>query len=169
VEGSGHSVIWCTIPAFAYKKWRKPCIISAPWMTGHRLQIWTPNIPRASQECLILFLIRIVGGGVKAGFTRHVGHGMTCPGWLWWWRIWWNKDWQGKPKYSEKTYPSSTLSNTNLTWPDPGLNPGRHGGKPATNRLSYGAAQPRGLFNRQQISAKIYFSECLYNDDISTA
>jgi hypothetical protein len=28
----------------------------------------------------------------------------------------------------------------NPTWPDPGLNPGRCGGKPATNRLSYGAA-----------------------------
>jgi hypothetical protein len=26
------------------------------------------------------------------------------------------------------------------TWPDQGLNPGRRGGKPATNRLSYGAA-----------------------------
>jgi hypothetical protein len=28
----------------------------------------------------------------------------------------------------------------NPTWPDPGLIPGRRGGKPATNRLSYGAA-----------------------------
>jgi hypothetical protein len=28
----------------------------------------------------------------------------------------------------------------NPIWPDPGLNPGRRGGKPATNRLSYGAA-----------------------------
>jgi hypothetical protein len=28
----------------------------------------------------------------------------------------------------------------NPTCPDPGLNPGRRGGKPATNRLSYGAA-----------------------------
>jgi hypothetical protein len=28
----------------------------------------------------------------------------------------------------------------NPTWPDPGLNPGRRCGKPATNRLSYGAA-----------------------------
>jgi hypothetical protein len=28
----------------------------------------------------------------------------------------------------------------NATWPDPGLNPGRRGWKPATNRLSYGAA-----------------------------
>jgi hypothetical protein len=32
----------------------------------------------------------------------------------------------------------------NPTWPDPGLNPGRRGGKPATNRLSYGAAFIRG-------------------------
>jgi hypothetical protein len=28
----------------------------------------------------------------------------------------------------------------NATWPDPSLKPGRHGGKLATNRLSYGAA-----------------------------
>jgi hypothetical protein len=28
----------------------------------------------------------------------------------------------------------------NPTWPDPGLNPGRRGGKPANNHLSYGAA-----------------------------
>jgi hypothetical protein len=43
---------------------------------------------------------------------------------------------KGKPKYSEKTCPSATLSTPNPTWPDPG----RRGGKPATNRLSYGAA-----------------------------
>jgi hypothetical protein len=29
----------------------------------------------------------------------------------------------------------------NPTWPNPGLNPDRRGGKPATNRLSYGAAK----------------------------
>jgi hypothetical protein len=49
---------------------------------------------------------------------------------------------QGKPKYSEKTCPSAILSTTNPTWPDPAANPGRRGGKPATNRLSYGAALP---------------------------
>jgi hypothetical protein len=89
------------------------------------------------------YLIRIVGGGVQTGSTLHVGHWMaycTCPGWLWCWRIWWNGDWQGKPKYSDKTFPSATLSTTNPTWPYPGSNPGRRGGKPATNRLSYGAA-----------------------------
>jgi hypothetical protein len=52
----------------------------------------------------------------------------------------WMKIGMGKPKYSEKTYPSATLSTTNPTWPDPGSNPSRRGGKPATNRLSYGAA-----------------------------
>jgi hypothetical protein len=41
----------------------------------------------------------------------------------------------------EKTCPSATSSTTNPTSIDPGLNPGRRGGKPATNRLSYGAAQ----------------------------
>jgi hypothetical protein len=66
---------------------------------------------------------------------------LYLPGWLWWWRIWWNEDWQGKPNYlGKKTCPSATSSTTNPTWPDPGLNPGRRGGKPASNRLSYGAA-----------------------------
>jgi hypothetical protein len=46
----------------------------------------------------------------------------------------------GKPKYSEKTCPSATLSTTNSTWLEPGSNPGRRGGKSATNRLIYGTA-----------------------------
>jgi hypothetical protein len=33
------------------------------------------------------------------------------------------------------------MSTTNPTRLDPGLNPVRRGGKPATNRLSYGAAR----------------------------
>jgi hypothetical protein len=32
------------------------------------------------------------------------------------------------------------LPTANPTWLDPGLNPGRRGRKPTTNRLSYGAA-----------------------------
>jgi hypothetical protein len=88
-------------------------------------------------------IFHLVGGGVQLG---PLGTAATdwptvpCPGWLWWWRIWWNEDWQGKPKYMEQTRPSTTFSTTNPTWQDPGSNPGRHGGKPATNRLSYGAA-----------------------------
>jgi hypothetical protein len=64
----------------------------------------------------------------------------TSPGWVWSSR--WNQNFRGKPKYSEKTCPSATLSTTNPTWPDLGSNPGHHGGKPATNRLSYGTACP---------------------------
>jgi hypothetical protein len=47
----------------------------------------------------------------------------------------------GEPKYSEKTCHSVTLSTTNPTWPGLGSNPGRRGGKPASNRLSYSMAQ----------------------------
>jgi hypothetical protein len=60
--------------------------------------------------------------------------------WWWWWSNWWNKNWQGKRKYSEETCPSATLSTTNPPWPEPGSNPGRHVGKPATYRRSYGTA-----------------------------
>jgi hypothetical protein len=56
------------------------------------------------------------------------------------WSSRWNENWQEKPKYSEKTCPSATLSTTNPTSPDPSSNPGRSGGKPATDRLSYGTA-----------------------------
>jgi hypothetical protein len=57
-------------------------------------------------------------GQSPTGSTRHGGR------WLWWWKIWWNEDCQGKPKYSEKTRPRATLSTTNPTWPDPGIEPG---------------------------------------------
>jgi hypothetical protein len=56
------------------------------------------------------------------------------------WSSRWNENWQGKPKYSEKTCSSATLPITNPTWPDLGSNPDHRGGKPATNRLSYGTA-----------------------------
>jgi hypothetical protein len=43
----------------------------------------------------------------------------------------------------------------NSTWRDSGLNPGRRGGKPATNRLNYGAALERG-----NLSAVIKLAHC---------
>jgi hypothetical protein len=84
------------------------------------------------------------GGGSPIGSTRHCGYEYAycaSPGWLWWWRNWWIDDWQVKQKYSEKTYPSVTLSTTNPTC-CLDANPGRRGGKPATNRLSYRTARP---------------------------
>jgi hypothetical protein len=41
----------------------------------------------------------------------------------------------------KKTCPSATLSTTNLTWTDPGSNPGLRGERPATNRLSHGTGK----------------------------
>jgi hypothetical protein len=48
---------------------------------------------------------------------------------------------RGKNRSSRgKTCPSATLSTTNLTWTDPGSNPGLRSGMPAANRLSHGTA-----------------------------
>jgi hypothetical protein len=126
---------------------RKPVILTGfvSWFTSlFFIQILQWCLDRAHFQIFTLnhFFNSHCGEWSPNRFTRHVGHWMaycTCPGWLWWWRIWWNENWQRKPKYSEKTCPSATLSTTNPTWPDAGLNPGRRGGKPATNRLIYGA------------------------------
>jgi hypothetical protein len=79
------------------------------------------------------------------GYCGHYWPIVTAPDdrWWWLWRNWWNEDWQGIPKYSDKTCPSATLSTTNPTRLDPGLNPGHRRGKLATNRLSHGAAYPQ--------------------------
>jgi hypothetical protein len=42
----------------------------------------------------------------------------------------------GRGEGYEKACPSATLSTTNPTYPAPGSNPGRRGGKAPTNRLS---------------------------------
>jgi hypothetical protein len=47
---------------------------------------------------------------------------------------------------NRKTCPSATLSTTNPTC-CPDANPGRRGGKPATNRLSYGTAVVAGILS----------------------
>jgi hypothetical protein len=56
------------------------------------------------------------------------------------WSNWWNENWQGKPKYSEKPTPAPLCPPQNRTWQTQSRSPDRSGGKPATNRLSYGAA-----------------------------
>jgi hypothetical protein len=45
-------------------------------------------------------------------------------------------NWHGKPKYSEKTCPSATLSTTNPTWRDPGLDLGRRVGQSTTRGMT---------------------------------
>jgi hypothetical protein len=54
--------------------------------------------------------------------------------------IWWNEHWYGKQVYWEKTCPSVALSTSSPKRSEMGSNPCRHGGKMATNRLTYGTA-----------------------------
>jgi hypothetical protein len=63
-----------------------------------------------------------------------------------------------------KSCPSVTLSTTNLTWTDPGSNPGLRGGRSATNRLSHGTAI--GLVLAYNVSVSSYMEQ--YNDILST-
>jgi hypothetical protein len=100
------------------------------------------SVPWSSLKCNWLSFI----SGVGLLVCGHYWPIVPAPDdrWWWLWRNWWNEDWQVKPKYSEKTCPSATLSTTNPTCLDPVMNPGRRGGKPATNRLSYGAASVSG-------------------------
>jgi hypothetical protein len=66
----------------------------------------------------------------------------------------WNEIYRGKPKYSgKKTCPSATLSSTNPTWTDPGLNLGLRGERPATKRLNHGTAMRSYLTHASFISS----------------
>jgi hypothetical protein len=62
----------------------------------------------------------------------------------------------GETEVLGENLPQATLSTTNPTWLEPGLNPGRRGGKPATNRLSYGAAFSYSLILLQTLYSQSY-------------
>jgi hypothetical protein len=90
-------------------------------------------------------LIRRVGAGT--GSTRHVGHYwpiVPAPGdcdnygeFLVEWRL------AGETQVLGENLTQRHFFHHKSHLPDPGSNPGRRGGKPATNRLSYGAALMR--------------------------
>jgi hypothetical protein len=90
----------------------------------------------------LLTLLLLVGWDWVSCHCDHYWPILSAPDDRWgcWWRNWWNEDWAvGNRSTRSKPDLSATLSATNLTWLDPGSKPGRRGGKPATNRLSYGA------------------------------
>jgi hypothetical protein len=136
------SVFCCAHALFLYKKQKIILFVKGlkDVMTKCMVVANVSEILCMSTFCVLFFIASEVG--LSPLHCRHFWPIVPAPDdrWGWFWSNWWNEDWQGKPKYSEKTCPSATLSTTNATWPDPGSNPSRRGGKPATNRLSYGAA-----------------------------
>jgi hypothetical protein len=107
------------------------------------------------------FFLFLSWGGVRLsplGMSANILPIVPAPDDRWWvWSSRWNENWQRKPKYSKKTCPSATLPTTNPTWPDLGSNPGSRGGKPATNRLSYGTAfDPQLMWVRSSMQSQVY-------------
>jgi hypothetical protein len=127
----------CIIPFQTIKTWS---LVTKQW----KLQAWylchKSKVVTCHYECMNILwtFFNASGVGLSPLYCSHFWPIVPAPDdrWEWLWSSWWNEDWQGKPKYSEKTCPNATLSTTNPTWP----NPGRRGGKPATNHLSYGMA-----------------------------
>jgi hypothetical protein len=120
------------------------CLFPSDLQTRIFYGFLTAPMRAADPTYLIFFFIGIVVGGVQLGplgiaaTNRPI---VPAPGDYG--RNWWN-DWQGKQKYSKKTCPNAALSTTNPTC-CPDANPDRRGGKPVTNRLSYGTAVPTYL------------------------
>jgi hypothetical protein len=119
----------------------------------------------------MFFCFLVSCGGVRLsplGTSANIWPIVTAPDDKWWW-MWssrWSDNWQGKPKYSEKTCPSATLSTTNPTWPELGSNPGRRGGKPATNRLSYGTAL--ALCYMYKYNCRFHIWEPVFSTSVNT-
>jgi hypothetical protein len=121
------------------------CFCLADHLTARQGYDWKCDIPLIEMEDIMKGFSFLKGGG-KTESAWYYGQCLayyTNPRW-WLWSNRWNANWQGKPKYSEKTFPSVTLSTTNPIWSDSHSNPGRRGGKPATNRLSCGMAIMKG-------------------------
>jgi hypothetical protein len=63
---------------------------------------------------------------------------------------WWNDIDRENGRTRRKPCPSATLSTTNPTWTDPGMNPGLHGENLVTNHLSHGTALKQELTHLQR-------------------
>jgi hypothetical protein len=106
-----------------------------------RLNCVPPKVSKRSPVYMILiFFLNLCGGTLGTAATTGLLYRPQMIGDVDCGEIGGMKIGRGNQSTRKKTCPSATLPTTNPTWLDPGLNPGCRGGKPATNRLSYGAA-----------------------------
>jgi hypothetical protein len=75
----------------------------------------------------------------------------------------------GRGNRSTRRQFSATLSTTNPTWLDPVLNPGRRGGKPPTNLLSYGAAWLSNYWINSALNMSYYIAVTVANPKVCTS
>jgi hypothetical protein len=120
---------------FAVTRYRQKCSGTTP--TECLKYSLTKNVYTVSLFFLVLW------GGVRLsplGTSATNWPIVLAPDDRWAQSISWNENWQGKPNYSEETSPNAILSTTNPIWLDLGSNPGRRGGNPTINSLSFGMA-----------------------------
>jgi hypothetical protein len=88
-------------------------------------------------------MFKISWDGVRLSPLWHVGHYWPIIPALddrWVWSVWWNENWQGETEALGENLPPCYFGPPQIPH-DLGSNPGSRGGKPATNRLSYGTAK----------------------------
>jgi hypothetical protein len=102
-----------------------------------------PNAINVIQRKAGKFFSLVSWGGVRLsplGTSANIWPIAPAPDDRWWvWGSWWNGNWQGNRSTRRKPAPVP-LCPPKIPH-DLGSNPGRRGGKPATNRLSCGTAK----------------------------
>jgi hypothetical protein len=98
---------------------------------------------------LMQWIINVIPGDTVKWFSLHTTHSPPPPLELA----------RETAVLGEKTCPSATWSTTNPTWPDMGSNPGRRGGKPVPNRLSYGTALEYVAYKKRRYTNPLALSD----------
>jgi hypothetical protein len=102
------------------------------------IQVSFENLGRNSRLFLHLHKICLTTLSVKAESAWHVSYYLSNYTRPRWWMMMSAE--QSLKWLAEETCSSATLSTTNPAWRHLSSKPGRHGGKAATSRLSYGTA-----------------------------
>jgi hypothetical protein len=139
ISCSQNFLVICTISWRSLSS-RMLCMQSGRQLTtfGGNLSNPSARFHRVTLQYIFFFLVSYCGVRLSPlGTSATIWPVVPAPDDRWWvWSSRWNEDCQEKPKYSEKTCPSATCPPQIPH--DLGSNPSRRGGKPATNRLSYG-------------------------------